>query len=882
MLTLKEYQQRALDTLRTYFAACSGFGNPDTAFYETTREVHGAGVKYVPVEGLPGLPYVCIRIPTGGGKTIVAAHAAAMATRELLKADRSVILWLTPSNAILTQTIAALRDKAHPYRQALDAALQEVTILDIREALFMRPALCDGSTVVIVATMQAFRVEDTEGRKVYEESGALEPHFNNVPDWLRPMLECYPGGDPIPSLVNVFCLRRPVVIVDEAHNARTNLSFETLARFRPACILEFTATPALEGRPSNVLHSVSAAELNAEEMIKLPIRLEVLQDWKKLLADAIATRVDLENAARQERAQTGENIRPIMLIQAQPHLKGKDTITVEVVKTCLLNDHRIPADQIAVATGDERGLDGVDVNAIDCPIRFVITVQALKEGWDCPFAYVLCSVAELRSSTAIEQILGRIMRLPKASRKKDPKLNQAYAFSASKSFVEAAQVLKDSLVENGFQKLEVDHLVAPIQHSFNEEPSVFMGATTATVTQKPDLASLPKDVAAKVVFNSQTNELTFQGEMAEPDKEALVKCFTSGEAKAVVEAMYQKSRGMPTVKPGAPPERGETFAVPLLIIRQGNLFEPFEETHFLNHPWKLSECDAALSEAEFSATPPAADHGEITVTESGELKISRYVNQVQRQLSLIGTDVPWEPEHLAVWLDRHIPHPDIGQSESVAYLMRLIDHLIRDRKIPIETLVRDKYRLKEAATAKIQRLRLHARTQAYQALLLPSAATPLGVDPNVCFTFKPDQYPYNTFYRGSCEFKRHFYPKVGDLDSKGEEFECAAFIDALPEVKHWVRNLERRQNFSFWLQTSSDRFYPDFVCALTDGRFLVVEYKGADRWTNEDSMEKRAIGQLWEDRSAGQCLFVMPKGKDFAAIRAKVLTNNTGNSRGLG
>lgn len=142
----------------------------------------------------------------------------------------------------------------------------------------MRPAVCDGSTVIIVATMQAFRVEDTEGRKVYEPSGELKTHFANVPASFLPFLETISDGTPVPSLVNVFRLRNPIIIVDEAHNARTDLSFETLARFRPSCIIEFTATPATKSKPSNVLHAVSAAELNAEEMIKLPIRLESRAD----------------------------------------------------------------------------------------------------------------------------------------------------------------------------------------------------------------------------------------------------------------------------------------------------------------------------------------------------------------------------------------------------------------------------------------------------------------------------------------------------------------------------------------------------------------------------------------------------------------------------
>ncbi len=114
-------------------------------------------------------------------------------------------------------------------------------------------------------------------------------------------------------------------------------------------------------------------------------------------------------------------------------------------------------------------------------------------------------------------------------------------------------------------------------------------------------------------------------------------------------------------------------------------------------------------------------------------------------------------------------------------------------------------------------------------------------------------------------------PAVGELKAEGEEFECAQFIDMLPEVKYWVRNLERQLELSFWLQTSTDKFYPDFVCLLNDGRYLVVEYKGSYIFDNEDSKEKRRLGELWEAKSGGKCLFVMPTGKNYEEIRAKII-----------
>lgn len=141
------------------------------------------------------------------------------------------------------------------------------------------------------------------------------------------------------------------------------------------------------------------------------------------------------------------------------------------------------------------------------------------------------------------------------------------------------------------------------------------------------------------------------------------------------------------------------------------------------------------------------------------------------------------------------------------------------------------------------------------------------VTPEVAFTYDPYRYATKA-YQGQYKFQKHYYADVGDFDSK-EELECAAYLDGLEEVEMWVRNPARGSK-AFWLQTSSDKFYPDFVCKLKGERYLVIEYKGTHLWTNEDSKEKRQIGELWEKRSNGQCRFVMPKGKDFAAIAAKL------------
>ena len=152
MFVLKDYQTASLGALREYMQAAHSAADPDTAFYSITRR------PYQEVPGLKGVPYVCVRVPTGGGKTLLAAHAIEVMSSEWLKADHALCLWLVPSNAIREQTLNALRNREHPYRQALDAAYNaRVEVLELEEALSITRATLDGATCVIVATAAALR-----------------------------------------------------------------------------------------------------------------------------------------------------------------------------------------------------------------------------------------------------------------------------------------------------------------------------------------------------------------------------------------------------------------------------------------------------------------------------------------------------------------------------------------------------------------------------------------------------------------------------------------------------------------------------------------------------------------------------------------------------
>jgi len=872
MLTLKEYQQKTLDALRAYCQLALQFDDADTAYYQLTRNIYGTGIPYHAIPELPGLPYVCLRIPTGGGKTLVACHTIAILKQELLRSDHPLVLWLVPSNAIREQTIAALKNRKHPYRQALESQAGSVTVLDIIESLFVQRSVLDSGLSIIVSTIQAFRVEDTEGRKVYETNGQLMSHFDGYPQAALDKLEKREDGSVIQSLANAIKLRRPLVIVDEAHNARTDLSFATLARFDPAAILELTATPDTEKNPSNVLYTVSAAQLQAEDMIKMPILLDTLPDWRNLLTNAIAQLERLDQAARAEQTASGEYIRPIMLLQAQPKYKNRDTITVDVLEKALIEDYKIPEAHIARATGSERGLDGVDIFAAACPIRYIITVQALREGWDCSFAYVLCSVAEMSSSTAVEQMLGRILRLPRAQRKQQDDLNQAYAFAASASFAATANALVDGLVQNGFNPIEAKQLIrgrekTPEQLDLGplfDSPAVPANTVTIDSSEKPNLANLPPILAEKVSVDLERDSVIFKGWMSDQERDTLKAHFASNKAKQAVDQAYWESQKFDSRTPS---EKGIPFSLPKLAYKQSGLLEELDRTHFLEHPLRLLQRETLLSEEELPAAIQRGQQARIFISDENKQIAVEFLQTLHRQMTLLATDKGWTVAELVYWLDRVIPHPDITPAESGAFINKLVHDLINKRNFTLDQLVHDKYRLAAAVREKIDEHRQTARNEALQLFMLLDS--PLVVTPELCFTFDPLRYPYNRPYQGNYTWDKHYYHQVGDLKSTGEEFECARYIDTLDEVNHWVRNPERSSK-AFSLQTSTDRFYPDFVCKLKDGRYLVVEYKGEVYRTNDDSKEKNSLGELWEKRSNGICLFLMVSEKNYDTILAKI------------
>jgi type III restriction enzyme len=873
LFALKTYQLQALAALQRFLEKTVELNDADTAFYSLTKR------PFTPPPALPGLPYVCLRVPTGGGKTILAAHSIGVAADNFLRSDAPTVLWFVPSQTIRDQTLASLQDRAHANRRALaDRFGENVRIMSVADALYAKRADYDGGAVVIVATIQAFRVEETEGRKVYEANGELMDHFSGLAEALRAGLEGGPSGDPVPSLANVVRLHRPMVIVDEAHNARTSLSFDTLARLNPSLIVEFTATPVTpeEHKPekgiyaSNILYHVSAAELKAADMIKLPVILRGRPDARETIGDAIAWLDELVTIAGAEEKAGGEFVRPVMLIQAEAKSKDRDTLHAEEVKKLLIEDFRVPAEHIALATGDAREIDGVDLFDRGCKLRFIITQQALREGWDCSFAYVLCSVAEQKSPRAVEQLLGRVLRLPYARRKDREELNRAYAFATTTSFQNAANTLRDGLVNNGFEQVEAQALVrvaADPLPGFGQDRAAFV--VDEPIPAGVDAAAFKQNVenstGGRVEVDVEGGRLRARGALTDYDRTAMKLAMPEAAAGAA-DALVHKSRGA-RLKPVEPAQTPIRFAVPRLGVRRGDGWQLFDRGHFLDIPWKLEESDATAV-LDFFATPkPAGDEAHLDVSTAGQVTV-QFVTDLHEQLTLALAERGWTKPALVNWLDRRLPHGsrrDITRVSSTLFIAKALDAIEHHAGLGLEGLARAKFRLVEALIKVIARHRDKREAAAFERALLPQSGLEFETGADLELVFDERRYGYRQPYKGGTDFKKHLFRVIGDLDSSGEEYECAVYLERLGAVKAWVRNTSQQPG-SFWLQTASDKFYPDFVALLIDGRVLVVEYKGEFLATADDAKEKRLIGEFWADRSKGRALFLMIENREFSRI----------------
>lgn len=847
MIKLKKYQESSLEILRQYLELAR-FKGAKQAYDEVQYNRYGSThfKPYQPLKGLEEIPYACLRLPTGAGKTLLSAHTIRLAGESYVENDYPLTLWLVPTNTIKQQTLETLKNPDNANCRVLEDTFNgRFRVFDVADFRQIRPQDISDATCIVVSTFAALRVDNTEGRKVYDHDENLEPHFSKIPAHTDKMERDEKSNKIKFSFANLLHWHRPLVIVDEAHNAKSDLSVEVLNRVNPACVIEYTATPA---KNSNIIHSVSAAELKAEEMIKLPILLSDHVSWEQAITASIQTRQKLEDIALKDK----DYIRPIILFQAEN--KGQE-ITVEVLKKYLVENEGISRSQIAIATGEQRELDSINLFDPNCPIRYVITVQALKEGWDCSFAYILCSVANTKSATAVEQLLGRVLRMPYAKARSQEKLNKAYAHVSSQSWPHAVTQLYDRLVSMGFEEQEAEEFIyaQPSLDLSNQPQKPF----EVMLTSEPDLSHL--DMAEQSCVQVEETStgtfiMTVAGNLDKQLVEKLSKAVTNKKDKAEI-SLKGHIHIKHMTENLSPSQRGEVFSIPQLCLSFEDGPELAERELCLGDDgWNLLDYYKSLTKEHFTVDEKAKQY---VADISGQKIVIKSLNETN-QLNLDGIRTDMTDQDLARWLDRKLRAIDIKQEYLLEYLRKTIRDLLLRDDLDMPRLIRGKFILEKVLRERINAARMRAYEKGYQGCMFGPDAI-VTVEPSrFSFTF-PADYPANLLYEGPIGFNKHFYPRIGIMN--GEEAECAQAIDRNPLIKFWVRNLERQLQHAFWLPTSTDKFYPDFVAQLNDGRFLVVEYKG-EHLANEDTKEKELIGQVWAEESGNLFLIAWKKDKD--------------------
>lgn len=410
------------------------------------------------------LPDIYLKVPTGGGKTILACHSIDLIQKSYLKKQTGLILWIVPSTQIYRQTILALKDREHPYRQILDISSGGRTLIKEKTEMFNLLDVEENLMVLMLMLPSANR-QNKETLKVFRDAGGYTDFFpaeDNYPaqeNLLKKItnLDCFGEKDEVfqrqikTSLGNTLKVLKPLVIIDEGHRAYGENARNTVRNFNPSFILELSATPP-DG--SNELVKITGRELHEEEMIKLDIHLtnKTSPDWKDTMLASFEKQNQLEKLAKEYEENTGEYIRPICLIQVErtgKDQRGSDFIHAEDAKEYLIKQCNVPETHIAIKSSEKDDIEGIDLFSKSCAIRYIITKQALQEGWDCSFAYILTILTNPGSATGITQLVGRILRQPKAIKTKVKELDECYIFTFKPNASTLVREIKNGLEDEG-------------------------------------------------------------------------------------------------------------------------------------------------------------------------------------------------------------------------------------------------------------------------------------------------------------------------------------------------------------------------------------------------------------------------------------------------
>lgn len=852
-MELKRYQRKVLRDIEAFIDQCNEKMNIPKAyrsFWQNKGVEVAEGTDLQPYQSsIKGVPRVTVKIPTAGGKTFIACNALEKMFSTLEVDKPKVVVWFVPSDPILQQTVRRLKDSADPYRQRIDALFNgAVGVYDKEELLNAKgfdPVTVTEQLTIAVLSIDSFAATDKESRRVRRENSELAEF----------------GQD---SLMEVLAALNPVVIIDESHNFRSNLRTETLRDINPSFILELTATPR---ETSNVISFVDAKQLKDEHMVKLPVIVYNQRNKTDLMLNAIQLRNNLEQQAIEAEQKGGKYIRPIVLFQAQPRTSD-DSETFDKIKDNLV-EMGIPAEQIKIKTAGKDELKGIDLMSRDCPVRYIITVNALKEGWDCPFAYILASLANRTSKVDVEQILGRILRLPYTKESDCEFLNMGYVLTSSNDFEQTITGIIDGLQNSGFsakdyRAVETEQTNVVPSYSPTKQPSLF-----DTPEEKPETVNDPEfDPADVVDVEAATEVLTkTSDEKKQPETVAEILSAASQQNKDFTQKMEDEAKDdQPTIIPVKAKasnvarikthfeDIASSVILPIFEIRQKLTNKVlFDETtdeyvwvklekEHLYRGFDISKQDKNIQWNWAASTAVRIDLEQRNENEFVPKSWLLNARQMDAFKSYIATLAPeGKISQLSAKIASSLSGLDcITQPMLVQYIKDVIGNLDSEKLSQLTDnlgstieLFREKIRrmLSAYAATQFDKLRDMSEIRTREAHRLPKVINPSPIDRH--------------------SISKSLYTEEGSFNDF--EAEVIRQVSALGNVEFWHRNLERGKGFYI---NGNINHYPDFIVRLKSGITVLIETKGDDR-DNSNSEEKLRLGKAWETESGKMYRYYM-------------------------
>jgi probable type III restriction enzyme len=826
---------------------------------------NGKGVN-VGIDGMPpynselaGVPQVCFKVPTGGGKTFLAANSIKPIFDSMPHIHPKAVVWLVPSDAILTQTYRTLTDKNHNYRKKIDVDFGNKVEIYSKQQLLngqnFNPTSVSDNLSVFVLSYDSFRTSKKDGRKAYQENGSLLPFVRFKQD-SGSLLE----DTDETALIQVIRKLNPVVIVDESHHATSKLSKEMLQNFNPSFVLDLTATPK---NGSNIISFVDARQLKAENMVKLPVIVYNRKSQEDVFVSAISLRRKLENEAVEEQKNGGRYIRPIVLFQAQPRTND-DSTTYDKIKHTLI-DMGIPESEIAIKTADRDELKNIDLSSHDCSIRYIITVNALKEGWDCPFAYILATVANRTSSIDVEQILGRILRLPNTRKNEREVLNLSYVITSSNAFYATLDKVVAGLNAAGFTSKDyrIDDYVEqdtefPVEQDGNIQTELKLDndVTDDTSNVSDEIDSLNVDFVREQIspfVNNENMESQSQSEVNDAVTDML------DHAKTQNELYWKDFEETEEEYVPVPPEVGNKmkhYKVNQLYVSEAGQIEIPQfmietgRSLFSEHEHQV------LTKENLYAGFSLLDKDTVIDFDSIDSEIARIdiddSDAMPKAWKLQGFDSQnvkqWfdeQPSDRKMRLCKDMIIKNLSKNNAVndrdleVYVDRIIQNLTEDQLTDMEQTP-GIYVLK--INKKVNSLlNEYAKKMFYEWVeqdkisCQPSYKLPKEISPTETIASIPKSL-YNEEEKFDTEYERKVVMELSSLNN----------------IKWWHRNMARK-GFAI---NGAVNAYPDLMVRTESGKLLLIETKG-DQLENSESREKAETGAKWAEMAGRMYKYYM-------------------------